>query len=448
MREFVLKCRDAAFKLKRSGKITVFGHRDADGICASAIVKLGLKEKDVTIKIVRQSTAISELVDDCRDSFPVFVDLGASDIDEIGKHFDDFLVFDHHPPATFHSNVVNPWDYGIDGTREISGAGVAYLVAKEVLKENVALSSLAIAGAIGDKQDIGGFKGKNMEIFNDAKKSGTIVVTKTGRIWIANLPLKKEMFCANEFSDLVNACARVNKPYIAVDMCLGNVDAYKGALDIWNIYKEKHENQLSFILDRKKSIIDGNRQNLAYFIYFDKIEPGFVGVLAEDILSHFPEKPVIVMSKAKYGIKASGRATPPHLSSGIHLGEAMNRAMEYADGNGGGHDVAAGATFSPDCFDDFVGGVNLAIFDQLLSRLKLVFEIELKNEKEARSVERSIAVDNEKYRTTMSLATIMKNKVYVFVVSEDVGTFKNTVDDLIVCLSSCNEIVKIGNKKL
>ena len=81
------------------------------------------------------------------------------------------MVVDHHLPkfeGTFHAN---PRLAGIDGDRELSGAGMAYLVA-QMMGDNRDLSGLVIPGIIGDGQEM---TGKNLEIFNDGIAEGIIV---------------------------------------------------------------------------------------------------------------------------------------------------------------------------------------------------------------------------------------------------------------------------------
>ncbi len=81
------------------------------------------------------------------------------------------MVVDHHLPkfeGTFHAN---PRLAGIDGDRELSGAGMAYIVAQK-MGDNRDLSGLVIPGIIGDGQEI---TGKNLGIFNDGITDGIIV---------------------------------------------------------------------------------------------------------------------------------------------------------------------------------------------------------------------------------------------------------------------------------
>jgi RecJ-like exonuclease len=71
--------------------------------------------------------------------------------------------------------------HGIDGARDISGSGVAYLVAKAVDKDNIDLAPVAVVGALGDLQDkydqrkLGGI---NEKIVEDATNAGLLTVEK------------------------------------------------------------------------------------------------------------------------------------------------------------------------------------------------------------------------------------------------------------------------------
>jgi len=72
---------------------------------------------------------------------------------------------------------VNPHLHGIDGSRDLSGAGVTYLVAKALDKTNVDLACVAAVGALGDRQDKyeqRGLGGVNETIVEDAVNSGLL----------------------------------------------------------------------------------------------------------------------------------------------------------------------------------------------------------------------------------------------------------------------------------
>lgn len=65
---------------------------------------------------------------------------------------------------------VNPHMFSIDGSSEISGSGVTYLVAKMMGRQNRDLSPLAVVGAVGDFQESahGRLVGYNRHILDDA----------------------------------------------------------------------------------------------------------------------------------------------------------------------------------------------------------------------------------------------------------------------------------------
>lgn len=448
MQKFLSRCKDAAERLKGKERITVFGHRDADGICASVIIKRCLSDKDVNIIIIRHSTDFSKLASQCGDSFPVFVDYGSSELRNIEKHFDDFMVLDHHPTKDFHPKMVNPWEYGIDGTRDLSGAGVAYLVAREVDPANRSLSGIAIIGAMGDKIYLSGFGGPSRLIIEEGLDSGAIIsMNGNEEILLGGLAFSDMPLSALEIANVIDSCASVNKPDLGVAMMLGDRKAYSDALSVYRDYNDRFNRQLDSIISNKEKTDVENSQHLAYFIYLDHIEPGFTGSLAEELILGMKDRPIVLVSNTPYGLKASARATRGQVDAGVDLGRAMALASSRTGGKGGGHDIAAGASFDADKYERFKILMTLELFRQIDRRLKIMFEAEMPGEKEASSLSSSLAVDNEKYRSTSSIALSLDNKLYIMVLSEDIGTFKNTVDDLIVCLTSCKDIVNISRKE-
>jgi RecJ-like exonuclease len=116
----------------------------------------------------------------------IFTDLGSGYVDLLTQKLADYkiAILDHHQIIGKESDNfvhVNPHLYGIDGAREISGAGVAYFVAKAIDRVNVDLAPIAVVGALGDMQDkydqrmVSGLNGRILE---DAKSSGLLTVEK------------------------------------------------------------------------------------------------------------------------------------------------------------------------------------------------------------------------------------------------------------------------------
>ncbi|MEX2727073.1 MAG: DHHA1 domain-containing protein, partial [Candidatus Sigynarchaeum springense] len=113
--------------------------------------------------------------------FFVFTDFGSGQLDFLAKNLrrERVLIIDHHEIEDVKEKAilsgmlhVNPWLFGINGSSEISGAGVTYLFARAMDPENRVLAPLAIMGALGDMQDKGdknSLTGMNRIIVDDAK---------------------------------------------------------------------------------------------------------------------------------------------------------------------------------------------------------------------------------------------------------------------------------------
>ncbi|MFX1466400.1 MAG: DHH family phosphoesterase, partial [Promethearchaeota archaeon] len=76
--------------------------------------------------------------------------------------------------------------FEINGSYDISGAGVSYFVAKAIHEKNNDLSALAVVGSIGDRQDKGeqgSFTGLNEKIVNEAVDAQVLEVKKDLRLF-------------------------------------------------------------------------------------------------------------------------------------------------------------------------------------------------------------------------------------------------------------------------
>lgn len=175
--------------VKEDGFIHVFSHLDADGIAAAGIVGKALWRLDARFCIRITQWINDELVEEVLSEKPqliVFTDLGSGYIDLLKEKLSDFkiVILDHHQVSGEQAANfvhVNPHLLGIDGAKDVSGAGVTYFVAKAMDKENVDLSPIAVVGALGDLQDkydqrmLGGL---NEKIVEDAKTTGLLTVEK------------------------------------------------------------------------------------------------------------------------------------------------------------------------------------------------------------------------------------------------------------------------------
>jgi RecJ-like exonuclease len=187
---------------EKNKTIRLISHLDADGISACAILMhiLMQENRKYSISIVQQLDR-EKLLELSKESYSYFIfsDLGSGQIKDIIELFPNkkIIILDHHEPEkieNLNSNIthINPHLNGIDGSKEIAGAGVVYLFAKTLDKKYEDLAHIAIIGAIGDIQEDKGFLKLNNEILETAVKKEKIKVKKGLRMFgIQTKPLHK-----------------------------------------------------------------------------------------------------------------------------------------------------------------------------------------------------------------------------------------------------------------
>jgi single-stranded-DNA-specific exonuclease len=196
----ISEARKAAVLIKNSrDSIRVVSHYDADGIAAAAIMSIALSRegRQFRLSVINQlsGSKIRELSGE-GSLLTIFTDLGSGHLEGIQENLVPgarAVILDHHqikggiaPENAERVVHVNPLLAGI--SENLSGAGVAYLLAKELDPENADLSYLGVVGAVGDSQmgsieESWGLSGPNREILKDARKSGMLTVSRGLRIW-------------------------------------------------------------------------------------------------------------------------------------------------------------------------------------------------------------------------------------------------------------------------
>jgi len=179
---------------------------------------------------------------------------------------------------------------------------------------------------------------------------------------------KSELRDAKEFATLLNACGRHEEPDVGVDVCLGDRGRkWKHAKTLL----EKHRRQLAEGIEYLTQ--EGTRDlgNLRYFDAGDAIKESIVGVVAGMAYGARiipPDKPILAFAKDgndENFLKVSARANWALVRRGIHLGNAMRECSKKHGGEGGGHDIAAGARVPKGRKDDFLRCVNEAFGKQV-----------------------------------------------------------------------------------
>src|SRR3989344_508850 len=149
-------------EVDKSETIRLVSHLDADGISAASILikALNTDNRKYSISIVQQLTCdvINELSKEPYNVF-VFTDLGSGQLKKIKEKLigKQIFILDHHQPENVKAGSdvvhVNPHLFGIDGSKEVSGAGVVYYFVRSLNKKMEESAHIAIIGAVGDVQE-------------------------------------------------------------------------------------------------------------------------------------------------------------------------------------------------------------------------------------------------------------------------------------------------------
>ncbi len=192
--------------------VLAISHIDADGITSLAIVVSLLRRSKIphiwrNIHQLNSETIteVAELLRENHSDVVIFSDLGTGQralIEKMRRQFESvrgIIILDHHLPqsggngqsgeedagdrmrgeAERRSDIVeiNPHLHGMDGSFDVSAAGVAFLLALTMDRRNVDLSELAVVGATGDLQRYygRGLVGTNKRIAEIGERAGVLL---------------------------------------------------------------------------------------------------------------------------------------------------------------------------------------------------------------------------------------------------------------------------------
>ena len=172
--------------IDKGSQIKVVTHFDADGLSAGGLIAASLMRGGAVFSVRAERWIDENVIDEvlaARPPLTIFTDFGSGYLNLIERLRGlEVIILDHHQPSGESPEgvlQVNPHLSGIDGATEISGAGVAYLTARALSRENRDLAYLGVVGALADQQDkfenrsLGGV---NELIVKDAVEAGTLKV--------------------------------------------------------------------------------------------------------------------------------------------------------------------------------------------------------------------------------------------------------------------------------
>jgi len=179
-------------------------------------------------------------------------------------------------------------------------------------------------------------------------------------------PEGTELRDASEFSTLLNATARYDRPDVGLGVCLGNRE---GALDRARRLLRNHRRNLSAGLQFVRERGVTREDHLQWFDAGSEIRETIVGIvagMAVGIDGVDTDRPIVAFAeKDEEGVKVSARGTPTLVRRGLDLSTVMGESAAAVEGEGGGHDVAAGATIPEGSERAFLDRADAIVGEQL-----------------------------------------------------------------------------------
>src|SRR3990172_7006607 len=144
--------------ISEHGFIRLISHNDADGLSAAGIMCNALNRQQIlfhTTIVSQFDQSTVELIEKTSQEAVILCDMGSSQA-ELTSKIKNAIVIDHHKPTGKLENIhFNPYLAGIDGSSELCASCSVYMVARQ-MGDNTDLAGIALAGAIGDKQEMKG----------------------------------------------------------------------------------------------------------------------------------------------------------------------------------------------------------------------------------------------------------------------------------------------------
>jgi len=179
-------------------------------------------------------------------------------------------------------------------------------------------------------------------------------------------PMKSPLKDGKEFGTILNACGRHERPELGIKISMGDRNnALEEAMRMLRRHRRKLSKGIKYVKDK------GVGENGSMYLVDTEgnVEPSIIGIVMGMLYSTSEvkrDKPIIGLADEEEGeVKVSGRGTEELVEKGLNLGEAFYKAAEKTQGEGGGHDIAAGATIPKENTDKFIEISNQMILEQL-----------------------------------------------------------------------------------
>ena len=350
-------------------RICVHGDYDADGICATALTVLILRElgADVEAHLPSrfdegygvQSDTLTRLAEEgC--GLVVTVDCGVTAVEEVAHARElglEIVVTDHHRagPELPSCPVVGPYrgDYPF---RELCGTGVAWKLGQallgtesEVLPRHLDLVALAtVADVVPLVDENRGLAVAGLRQLARAQKPGLRELMRSARVDPAAVDAGAIGF---RLAPRLNAAGRLCRPEAALELLLTEEreTAVKLAAQLEELNRERQAVEERISREAVAAIEEwpeARRRRRAYVVAGEGWHEGVIGIVASRLVERY-HRPVVLIAGTEGDWKGSGRSI-----RNFDLHDGLRQCAGNLE-RWGGHAAAAGLSIRPERVEAF-----------------------------------------------------------------------------------------------
>jgi single-stranded-DNA-specific exonuclease len=342
--------------------ICVHGDYDVDGICATAVAVLLLRELGADVRwhlpsrfeegYGVSSGTLARLADE-GVGLVLTVDCGITAVEEVAdavRRGLEVIVTDHHRPGeTLPACPVvatRPSQYPFP---ELCGTGVIHKLSEALLggghplvRRNLDLVALAtIADVVPLVDENRGLAAAGLNALASTSRPGLQALMRSARVDPAAVDAGAVGF---RLAPRMNAAGRLGRPDVALELVLTEDadEAHRLADELEALNRERQvveETILRSAIAAVESMPESRRRRRGYVLHAEDWHEGVIGIVASRLVERF-HRPIVLVTKSQDGWKGSGRSI-----ASFDLHAALAACSSHLE-RFGGHRAAAGLSIA------------------------------------------------------------------------------------------------------
>jgi single-stranded-DNA-specific exonuclease len=343
-------------------RICVHGDYDVDGICATAVAVLYLRELGADVRwhlpsrfeegYGVSSDTLGRLAEE-GVGLVLTVDCGITAVDEVAdarRHGLEVIVTDHHRPAEVLPDcpivATRPSNYPFP---ELCGTGVVHKLGEALLggdhpvvRRSLDLVGLAtIADVVPLVDENRALAAAGLRCLAATSRPGLQALMRGARVDPAAVDAGAVAF---RLAPRINAAGRLGRPDIALELVLTEdaAEARRHAETLEELNRDRQaveERILREAIGAVESMSEPNRRHRGYVLWNEDWHEGVIGIVASRLVERF-HRPIVLITRSQDGWKGSGRSI-----ASFDLHGALAACSEHLE-RFGGHKAAAGLSIA------------------------------------------------------------------------------------------------------